>query len=182
VSESPVSAAAVPGSEFDTAAFRQVMGRYATGVAVVTCVQDGFDHAMTANSFTSVSLDPPLVLVCVENDSRFHEAITAVDSWAVSVLTEGQRGRARWFATRGRPLVGQFDATPTRRSPLSGALLLDDALATVECRTVAVHPAGDHDIVVGEVLALDLARPDAEPLLYFASDFRTLDAGTNPAS
>jgi flavin reductase (DIM6/NTAB) family NADH-FMN oxidoreductase RutF len=182
VTESPLSAAAVSDDVVDTAAFRQVMGRYATGVTVVSCVQDGFDHAMTANSFTSVSLDPPLVLVCVENDSRFHEAITSVDRWAVSVLTEGQRGRARWFATRGRPLVGQFDATPTRRSPLSGALLLDDALATMECRTVAVHPAGDHDIVVGEVLALDLARPDAEPLLYFASEFRALAPGTNPVS
>ena len=70
---------AVDSGVVDTAVFRQVMGRYATGVAVVTCVQDGFDHAMTANSFTSVSLEPPLVLVCVENDSRFHEAITAVD-------------------------------------------------------------------------------------------------------
>jgi flavin reductase (DIM6/NTAB) family NADH-FMN oxidoreductase RutF len=118
----------------------------------------------------------------VENDSRFHEAITAVGSWSVNVLAEGQRGRARWFATRGRPLVGQFDSTPTRRSPLTGALLLVDALATVECRTVAVHAAGDHDIVVGEVLALDLARPDADPLLYFASDFRTLHPGTNPGS
>jgi len=162
------------GPGFDTDAFRHVMGRYATGVAVVTCVQGGMDHAMTANSFTSVSLDPPLVLVCVEQDSRFHDAITTVPRWGVSVLAEGQRGRARWFATRGRPLVGQFDATPSRRSAVSGALLLDDALATLECRTVAVHPAGDHDIVLGEVLALDLGSPDAEPLLYFGSEFRTL--------
>ena len=181
MTDSPVSAAA-PGSAVDTAAFRKVMGRFATGVTVVTCVQDGFDHAMTANSFASVSLEPALVLVCVENDSRFHEAISSVGSWAVNVLAEGQRGRARWFATRGRPLVGQFDATPTVRSPLTGALLLVDALATLECRTVAVHPAGDHDIVVGEVLALDLARPDAEPLLYYGSEFQTLGEGTKPAS
>ena len=66
--------------------FRLVMSRFATGVTVVTCVQDGFDHAMTANSFTSVSLEPALVLVCVENDSRFHEAISSVDRWSVSVL------------------------------------------------------------------------------------------------
>jgi flavin reductase (DIM6/NTAB) family NADH-FMN oxidoreductase RutF len=166
---------AAPGRvQPDTDEFRAVMSRFATGVVVVSCVQDGFDHAMTANSFTSVSLDPPLVLVCVENDSRFHEAISAVGTWAVSVLDEGQRGRARWFATRGRPLVGQFDSTPTTRSELTGSLLLDGALATLECRTTAVHAAGDHDIVVGEVLALRTLRPEGEPLLYFRSDFRTL--------
>ena len=161
--------------------FRAAMAQFATGVAVVTCRQDGFDHAMTANSFTSVSLDPPLVLVCVENDSRFHEAITQVGSWAVSVLDAGQRGRARWFATRGRPLVGQFDSTPTTRSDLTGALTLDGALAVLDCRTVAVHPAGDHDIVVGEVLGLRVPHPDGDPLLYFRSGFRTLGVETGPA-
>ena len=157
--------------------FRAVMSRFSTGVAVVTCVQDGFDHAMTANSFTSVSLDPPLVLVCVENDSRFHEAISHAGSWAVSVLDAGQRGRARWFATRGRPLVGQFDSTPTTRSHVTGSLLIDGALAVLECRTVAVHPAGDHDIVVGEVLGMALPGTDGEPLVYFRSGFRTLAEG-----
>lgn len=99
------------------AGFRDTMARFATGVTVVTCVQDGFDHAMTANSFTSVSLDPPLVLVSVEDDSRFHEALSAVGTWAVSVLAEHQKGRASWFATRGRPLVAQFDAArPTGAS------------------------------------------------------------------
>jgi flavin reductase (DIM6/NTAB) family NADH-FMN oxidoreductase RutF len=160
--------------EIATDEFRAVMARFATGVVVVTCVEDGFDHGMTANSFTSVSLDPPLVLVCVENDSRFHEAISAVGTWAVSVLDESQQGRARWFATRGRPLVGQFDSTPTTRSTVTGSLLLDGALVALECRTVAVHPAGDHDIVVGEVLGLRTQRPDGQPLVYFRSGFRTL--------
>lgn len=154
--------------------FRVVMSRFATGVTVVTCVQEGFDHAMTANSFTSVSLEPALVLVCVENDSRFHEAISAVGTWSVSVLEASQRGRASWFATRGRPLVGQLDSTPTHRSTVSGALLLSEALVTLDCRTVAVHPAGDHDIVVGTVLDLQLTHPDAEPLVYFGRGFRAL--------
>jgi flavin reductase (DIM6/NTAB) family NADH-FMN oxidoreductase RutF len=162
----------------DADEFRRVMSHFATGVTVVTCVDGGFDHAMTANSFTSVSLDPPLVLVCVEQDSRFHEAITAAPTWAVNVLASGQRGRASWFATRGRPLVGQFDTTPATRSAVSGALLLDDALATMECRTAAIHVAGDHDIVVGEVLALAVARPDAMPLLYYGREYRTLGEGT----
>ncbi len=154
--------------------FRTVMSRFATGVTVVTCVQDGFDHAMTANAFASVSLDPALVLVCVESDSRFHEAVLHAGAWNVSVLDESQRGRASWFATRGRPLIGQFDTTPTRRSVETGALLLDDCLVTLECITDAVHRAGDHDILVGRVVGMDLARPDGRPLLYFASSYGTV--------
>jgi flavin reductase (DIM6/NTAB) family NADH-FMN oxidoreductase RutF len=150
------------------------MSRFATGVTVVTCRQDGFDHAMTANSFTSVSLDPPLVLVCVENDSRFHDAILDAGRWSVSVLEEQHRGRATWFATRGRPLVGQFDSTATRRSEVTGALHLEHALGTLDCRTVAVHPAGDHDIVVAEVVGLGLGAQGGAPLLYYASRYRAL--------
>ena len=169
----PADAVGLPGP-VDTAAFRTAMGRFGTGVTVVTCVQDAFDHGMTANSFTSVSLEPPLVLVCVEVDSRFHEAVLDAGTWNVNVLDDHQRGRASWFATKGRPLVGQFDSTPTHRSRLTGALLLDDALVTLECRTTDVHRAGDHDIVVGEVLALDVCRPEGRPLLYWSSTFHTL--------
>jgi flavin reductase (DIM6/NTAB) family NADH-FMN oxidoreductase RutF len=158
------------------AEFRTVMGRFATGVTVVTAVQDGFDHAMTANSFASVSLEPPLVLVCVEVDSRFHEAVLDAGGWNVNVLDEAQRGRASWFATKGRPLVGQFDSTPTHRSALTGALLLDEALVTVECRTQQIHRAGDHDILIGEVLEVDMVRPDGRPLLWFGSGYYQLGA------
>lgn len=156
--------------------FRTVMSRFATGVTVVTCVQDGLDHAMTANAFASVSLEPALVLVCVERDSRFHEAVHDAGLWNVNVLEESQRGRASWFATRGRPLVGQFDSTPTTRSDLTGALLLRDSLVTLQCRTSAVHEAGDHDILVGEVLDLGVVRPDGRPLLYFGSSYRGIGA------
>lgn len=156
--------------------FRTVMSRFATGVTVVTCVQDGLDHAMTANAFASVSLEPALVLVCVERDSRFHEAVLDAGLWNVNVLEESQRGRASWFATRGRPLVGQFDSTPTTRSDLTGALLLRDSLVTLQCRTSAVHEAGDHDILVGEVLDLGVVRPDGRPLLYFGSSYRGIGA------
>ncbi len=163
----------LPG-EVTPDAFREVMARFATGVAVITCAEGRSDHAMTANSFTSVSLDPPLVLFCVENDSRFHEAVTVADRWSVNVLDASQAGRARWFATRGRPLVGQFDTTPTHRSAVSGALHLDTAIATLDCRTTAVHVAGDHDIVIGEVLEMVVVGPEAEPLVYYRSRFRVL--------
>lgn len=169
-----MSAAEIGMGAVRAAEFRTVMSRFATGVTVVTCVQEGFDHAMTANAFASVSLDPALVLVCVEDDSRFHEAVLHAGAWNVNVLEEGQRGRASWFATSGRPLVGQFDTTPTRRSAETGALLLDGCLATLECVTESVHRAGDHDILIGRVLGMELARPEGRPLLYFASSYGTL--------
>lgn len=155
--------------------FRQVLSTYATGVVIVSACADGVDHAMTANSFTSVSLDPPLVLLCVERRARFHAAIMSVSHWAVSILGAPSRDAASWFATRGRPLRGQFSGYATTRQPLSGALVLDDSLAWLEARTRAVHPGGDHDIVVAEVEALGLRDEKAKavpPLLYYRHGFR----------
>ena len=147
--------------------FRRAVSRYATGIAIVTTVTDGTDHAMTANSFTSVSLDPLLALVCVERDSRFDAAISATSAWGVSILPADAEATSRWFATKGRPLEGQLDRTPHRRSP-GGVAWIEGALATLECRTFDVHRAGDHDIVVGNVVALETPEAgDADPLLYF---------------
>ena len=102
---------------------------------------------MTANSFTSVSLDPLLVLVCIERDSRFHDAMSQTDSWGVSILTRSAEATARWLATKGRPLENQLAA--------GRALLRADYWSRVDCgfighlgvRTVATYPAGDHDVV-----------------------------------
>ena len=152
--------------------FRKVMASYATGVVVVTLQVDGVDHAMTANSFTSVSLAPPLVLVCVERASRFDEALAECDgTWAVSVLGEANEPAARWFATKGRPLAGQFDEVPHHRGE-NGALLIDGALAHLQCRTEAVYRAGDHDILLGRVTAMAAASGADRPLLYYGSSFR----------
>lgn len=155
--------------------FRDAVSRFGTGITVVTCVSGGVDHAMTANAFASVSLDPLLVLVCVERDSRFHEALASTDAWGVSILPADAESTARWLATRGRPLAGQLADTPHHRSPGSRVAWLDGALASLECRTVDVHVAGDHDIVVGEVveLAVSDAEP-ADPLLYFRRNYRSL--------
>jgi flavin reductase (DIM6/NTAB) family NADH-FMN oxidoreductase RutF len=153
--------------------FRRALARYATGVTVVTTRVDGVDHAMTANSFTSVSLDPMLVLVCVERSVRFHDAVLRSGLWAVSVLPAGDREAAEWFALRGRPLTGQLDRFPHSRGSLTDAAVLDSALASLEVRTTAVHDGGDHDIVVGEVLALAQA-PGDRPLLYYDSGYREL--------
>jgi flavin reductase len=163
-----------PPAAVDEASFRRAVGRFATGVCVVSAVERGIDHAMTANAFASVSLDPPLVLVCVEQEARFHDAIVGSGLWAVSVVDASARPAAEWLATRGRPLHGQLNRVPHHRGPLTGAAVLDQALAVLECRTVAVHPGGDHSIVVGEVLAATTGAEDARPLLYHRSGYRHL--------
>lgn len=108
---------------------------------------------MTINSLTSVSLDPMLVLVCVELDARFHDAVLEAGRWGVSILAAEDRGVSTWFATRGRPLHDQSHGGHHRGEP-TGVVLLDRALTTLQCVTTAVYPGGDHSIVVGEVVAM----------------------------
>lgn len=163
-------------STLDPAEFRRAASRFATGITVVSARVDDIDHAMTVTAFTSVSLDPVLVLFCAEKVARFHDAVLASGTWAVSVLNAESEKASRWLATRGRPLEGQLDAFRHHPGPLTGAPVLDDALAVLECRTHAVHDGGDHSIVVGEVLGASEPRPDAEPLLYYGSRYRRLRA------
>jgi len=158
----------------DPAGFRRAVGRFATGITVVSARADGIDHAMTVTAFTSVSLDPVLVLFCAEKIARFHDAVLASGAWAASVLPADAEKTARWLATRGRPLEGQLDAFRHHPGQLTGAPVLDDALAALECRTTAVHDGGDHSIVVGEVLGISEPQPDGEPLLYYGSRYRRL--------
>jgi flavin reductase len=157
----------------EVARFRRAVGRYATGIAVVTTAADGEDHAMTANSFTSVSLDPLMVLVCVERDSRFHEAVLASGNWAVSFLPAGGEATARWFAKRGRPLSGQFSGHVCERGG-NGAMLLSHRLAALEVRTIEVVTAGDHDILIASVERIHDPVDDAGPTVFFASTYHEL--------
>jgi flavin reductase (DIM6/NTAB) family NADH-FMN oxidoreductase RutF len=163
--------AAVSG--LDLASFRRAAGQFASGIVVVT-TRGG--HAMTVSAFTSVSLDPPLVLFCAEKIARFHDAVLAEGSWAVSILAEDDEKTARWLATRGRPLDGQLDGVGHHPGPVSGAPVLDEALAVLECRTTAVHDGGDHSIVVGQVEAVaGPADPSTRgPLVHYSGAYRRL--------
>jgi flavin reductase (DIM6/NTAB) family NADH-FMN oxidoreductase RutF len=167
----------------DGGAFRDALGRFASGVAVVTTVADGVDHAMTASAFTSVSLDPPLVCVNVDRRNRFSDAVSGSRTWAVSILSERGQDTATWFARRGRALQGQFDRVPSRRGEITGAPLVDAAVAWLECRTWAEYDGGDHVMLVGEVVAawVHPERPDSagdvhpdRPLLYYRSHYGAL--------
>lgn len=155
--------------------YRRVVGHFATGVTVLTTVHDGRHVAMTANSFTSVSLDPILVLVAVEARSRFHDAVLAAGTFAVNVLAADQEDVSRWFATRGRPHDDEhLSRWPHATGSVTGAAVFHGVLAWLECRTVATHPGGDHTLLVAEAVAFDAPRPDALPLVYFKGGYRAL--------
>ncbi|RHA44421.1 flavin reductase family protein [Cellulomonas rhizosphaerae] len=150
----------------DSDRYRATVSRLPAGVAVVVLQWRGTQHAMTASAVASVSLDPPLLMFCVHADARVREALDDVDTWAVSVLSDAQGPTADWLSSPGRPAVGQLDRVPHRAAPVSGAAWIDGAAAWFECRTAAVHPAGDHDIVVGTVLAAEQGAPGAGGLVH----------------
>ncbi|WP_280672292.1 MULTISPECIES: flavin reductase family protein [unclassified Kitasatospora] len=155
--------------------FRAALSQLAAGVALLTVHDGGEDAGMTATSFLSVSLEPPLVLVSVREDSRMDELLSRVDLWAVSLLGERHRTLASRFAMKGR-LSDRllFADTPHHRGPASGAPLVEGALATVECRTEQRIAAGDHTLVIGRVLEARVPSPDGQPLLYFRGGYRQL--------
>ncbi|WP_246213465.1 flavin reductase family protein [Kitasatospora viridis] len=155
--------------------FRAALSQLAAGVALVTAREADEDAGMTATSFLSVSLEPPLVLVSVREDSRMDELLAGVDTWAVSLLGEQHRAVASRFAMRGR-LSDRllFADTPHQRSELTGSPLIEGALATVECRTEQRIPAGDHTLLLGRVLRARVPAPDGRPLLYFRGAYREL--------
>jgi flavin reductase (DIM6/NTAB) family NADH-FMN oxidoreductase RutF len=164
---------AAGASGLDPREFRHVMSRFAAGVTVVSTVHDGVRYGMTVNSLASVSLDPLLVLFCCERDSTLYQPVLTSGRWAVSMLTGDQQQIAQWFATRGTPGEDQFGDVPCGDGRRTGAPVVEGALAWLECRTWANYDGGDHIIVVGEVLDLALGG-EAEPLLYFNSEYRTV--------
>ena len=143
------------------------MGHLPTGVTIVTSRKsDGAPCGLTANAVASVSLDPLLVLVCVDRASVTHGCITAGGNFAISVLSSGDEDLARRFAHSDRG--ARFDGIELEQA-VTGSPILSHALAWMDCRVTQVHQAGDHSIVVGEVLSCD-AR-EGEPLLFFRGGF-----------
>lgn len=150
----------------DAAAFRAVLGHFATGVTIITAVHDGEPVGMAANSFSSVSLDPPLVLFCAAHTSSTWPRIQAAGKWCVNILDEAGETLCRTFASKD---ADRFAGVGYRTGP-SGAPVLHEALAYVDCETFAEHDAGDHMIVVGRVLELG-HRTDGKPLLFYRGGY-----------
>ena len=171
---------AAPGGEpsaggsfetFDEASFRQVLARFATGVVVVTGSTREGPAGLTCQSFSSLSLDPPLVLLSTARTSKTWPRIEATGRFAVNVLGDDQRDLSERFAVSG----GDKFAGVTWRAGALGNPLLDGAIAHLECDVHAVHDGGDHVIVNGRVRALEApGLEERAPLVYFRSAYRTL--------
>jgi flavin reductase (DIM6/NTAB) family NADH-FMN oxidoreductase RutF len=151
------------------AALRDVMSSFATGITVLTAGGEHC-HGMTANAFSSVSLEPPMVLCCIARTAQMHEAILRTRHFGVSVLSAEQEQQARYFASRNRPKgVKQFDEVEWFPGRRSGAPLLAGSLAWLECELAEVYHGGDHSIFLGTVL--DAARRPGDALLFFGGGF-----------
>jgi flavin reductase len=156
-------------------AFRGVMGRFATGVTVMTATADGVPHGMTANAVSSVSLDPRLVLVCVERSTVMAERVQRAGAFALSLLTAGQAEISDRFADGDRPDGDEQFAGVEVAAAATGSPILAGAMAWLDCRVWETYDGGDHVIVVGEVVDLAEVSDDA-PLLYYRGGYRSLEA------
>ncbi len=153
--------------------FKQVMRRFATGVMVLTVPDGAGMHAATVNAVTSVSLNPLLILVCIEKNAQSHGLLHASGVFALNILCDDQHELAERFAydreARGHPA----DFVKGARGE-TGAWLFQDALALLECRVTAEYPGGDHTIFVGEVVHARVQETSAGPLIYYGGKFMNL--------
>ncbi|MBL8179156.1 MAG: flavin reductase family protein [Bryobacterales bacterium] len=154
---------------FSEATFRQACGQFATGVAVATaCGPAGEPHGLTINSFTSVSLAPPLVLICIDYRAQVLQVFLRASQFAVNILRDSQQEISNRFAYRVEDRFCEVSWKPGQ----TGAPILDGALASIECVTRQVIDAGDHTILLGEAVAVHAGGGD--PLLYFNSKYHRI--------
>ncbi|MDQ6888341.1 MAG: flavin reductase family protein [Gemmatimonadota bacterium] len=155
---------------FDPAAFRSVLGRFASGVTVVTARDArGTDHGMTVSSFCSLSLDPALVLLCVEHSAEMHAVLQEASTFAINILSSAQEPLARRFA---EVMPDRFDGIGFARGT-TGVALLADVLGTIECERRESFPGGDHTIFTGEVVTASSSA--GRPLLYYRGGYAQLE-------
>ncbi|MBM3140936.1 MAG: flavin reductase [Chloroflexi bacterium] len=161
------------GAAKDPRLFRDVLGRFATGVTVLTVNVDGELRGMTANAVSSLSLQPMLMLVCIDRNASAHPLWERAEGFGVSILDASQRHLSELFARHGPP-DEPMGGAPYRTGPF-GVPLLEGALGHASCRIVSRLPGGDHTIVVGEVEEMGIDRPDGSPLIFFSGAYYQLD-------
>ena len=158
-----------PGGNQEKREFCRVCGRFATGVTVATVLDAaGSPHGITVNSFTSVSLEPPLVLICISHRAAVIEHFRNASHFGINVLRADQQHLSEQFARKGRD---RFNGLPWRRGE-HGVPLIPHCIATIECGVHKIIPAGDHDIFLGRVCHTHCS--EGEPLLYYASGYGSL--------
>jgi flavin reductase (DIM6/NTAB) family NADH-FMN oxidoreductase RutF len=154
--------------------FRRVCSKYATGITILTVLDSfGAPHGMTVNSFTSVSLSPPLILVCIDRQTSILSHFRLGTRFGVNVLEEEQKELSTWFARSGHDRFSGMAWTPGQ----TGAPVLPEVLATIECAVTQIVEAGDHVVVIGA--ALHATWRDGQPLIYFNSSYQSLRSGTS---
>lgn len=157
----------------DADTFRAVLGRFASGVTIVTVRDsDGKDHGMTVSAFCSLSLEPPLVLFCVDHTASMHGLLLEHPRFGISVLSSGQEAYSRRFADTTTERSERFDGIAYQRGD-ADVVLLDDALAHLECQVLRHHDSGDHTIFIAEVERAHAL--DGRPLLYFRGGYAQLE-------
>jgi flavin reductase (DIM6/NTAB) family NADH-FMN oxidoreductase RutF len=150
--------------------FRSVLGRFPSGVTVVTTkATDGSDQGMTVSAFCSVSLEPPLVLICIEKTASVYDALTSAPGFVVNILSAKQEQIARRFSIVD---IDRFEGVGFSRTQ-NGIVVLDDVLGIIECRKFALHDAGDHTIILGEVEAT--RAENGSPLMYYRGGYAQLE-------
>ena len=155
----------------DADSFRSVLGRFASGVTIVTARDaDGGDHGMTVSAFCSLSLSPSLVIVCIDHDASMHELLLSRPVIGINVLSAEQETYSRRFAADEDD---RFDGIAYTRGE-SGVVLLEDALAHMECRILRHHEGGDHTIFVAEIDRAEAPATDGQPLLYYRGGYAQL--------
>jgi flavin reductase (DIM6/NTAB) family NADH-FMN oxidoreductase RutF len=158
----------------DANEFRQICGRFATGVTVITAADGDLLQGMTANAFTALSLDPVMVLICVARNAHTHGVLERGGAFTVNILAEDQEDVSRLFAHKAAPEEGSLRGVPFRRG-ITGAPVIEDCLAFFECRIAEVLEGGDHSIFLGEVVDQAVVR-DVAPLVFFRGVYRPLQA------
>lgn len=154
--------------------FRRTAGAFATGVTIASSVLDDIPVAMTINAFSTVSLDPMLVLICLGHKSRLLSWIRQSQILTVTVLAADQRLPAQWFANAGRPAgAAAFDGFRVHRAPHTGCLVFSDGLAYFDCRVHQMIDAGDHVVVVSEAVSFGPLHAGKEPLLFIGGAYAT---------
>ncbi|HEV3023334.1 MAG TPA: flavin reductase family protein [Pirellulales bacterium] len=150
---------------FDSKLQRRIMGQFATGVTVITTRRGGEICGMTANAVASLSLEPPLVLAAVDKRAQMHKHLSEARAFAMNILSDQQEALSQRFAARGPKEMGDLTLT----TAVTGAPILADALAYVDCKLVEILPGGDHDIFIGEIVAGDVR--EGKPLLFYGGKY-----------
>lgn len=174
-SEQATNSKFISQNELDASALRRAMGRFASGVSVITSGSEGEIHAMTVNSLATVSFEPLMVMFCVSNKARMRETVVKNSFFAINILSQQQEDISQYFAgAKDSPIPSNVNFETLENVPV-----LSNCLSTVVCQLEQLIPAGDHQIVLGQVLALRYHEKEEQPLIYFRGRYRQL---TQPSS